>query len=132
MAKANIKADFKSDIKKVWDIVTDIENYGWRSDISKIEVLEQGKKFVEYTKSGYPTTFTITKFEPMKRYEFDMENGNMKGHWVGIFEKTPVGTVIDFTEDVEVKNPVLKLLASIYLSKQQQQYIADLRKVLEE
>lgn len=68
----------------------------------------------------------------MKRYEFDMENGNMKGHWVGIFEKTPVGTVIDFTEDVEVKNPVLKLLASIYLSKQQQQYIADLRKVLGE
>jgi hypothetical protein len=29
MAKANIKADFKSDIKKVWDIVTDLENYGW-------------------------------------------------------------------------------------------------------
>jgi len=28
MAKANIKAEFKSDIKKVWDIVTDLENYG--------------------------------------------------------------------------------------------------------
>jgi len=40
MAKANIKAEFKSDIKKVWDIVTDLENYGWRRDISKIEVLE--------------------------------------------------------------------------------------------
>jgi len=127
MAKANIKADCKSDIKKVWDIVTDLENYGWRRDISKIEVLEQGRKFVEYTKSGYPTTFTVTKFEPMKRYEFDMENGNMKGHWIGMFEKTAVGTAIDFTEDVEVKNPVLKLLASVYLRKRQKQYIADLR-----
>lgn len=109
MIKANIKANFRSDISKVWNVVTDLNNYTWRSDLSKIELLEQGKKFVEYTKSGYPTTFTITNFEPMKRYEFDLENGNLKGHWIGFFETTPAGTVIDFTEVVEVKKPVLKL-----------------------
>ena len=132
MIKANIKANFRSDISKVWNVVTDLNNYTWRSDLSEIELLEQGKKFVEYTKSGYPTTFTITNFEPMKRYEFDLENGNLKGHWIGIFETTPAGTVIDFTEVVEIKKPVLKLLASIYLKKQQKRYIVDLRKVLGE
>ena len=41
-------------------------------------------QFIEYTKEGYPTTFTITAVEPYKRWEFDMENSNMKGHWVVI------------------------------------------------
>lgn len=31
------------------------------------------------------TTFTVTVNEPYKRWEFDMENGNMKGHWTGVF-----------------------------------------------
>lgn len=132
MVITNIKVDLQSDISKVWAVVTDLNSYAWRSDLSKIEVLEQGRKFVEYTKYGYPTTFAITKFEPMKRYEFDMENGNMKGHWIGIFEKTPTGTAIDFTEDVEVKNLILKLLVKGYLRKQQKQFVADLRKALGE
>jgi hypothetical protein len=132
MAKANIKANFRNDIAKVWNVVTDLNHYAWRSDLSKIEVLEAGKKFVEYTKGGYPTTFTVTYFEPLKRYEFDLENGNLNGHWIGIFEKTPEGTGIDFTEVVEVKKPIFKLLAGIYLRKHQRQYIADLRKVLGE
>ena len=28
---------------------------------------------VQYTKEGYPTTFTITVVEPYKRWEFDMD-----------------------------------------------------------
>ena len=47
--------------------------------MSKIEVLS-GTQFVEYTKGGYATTFTVTASEPQKRWEFDMENSNMKGH----------------------------------------------------
>lgn len=79
MAISNVKAVFQSDIKKVWEVVTSLENYSWRSDLSRIEILEENQ-FVEYTKDGYPTTFTITRTEPYKRWEFDMENSNMKGH----------------------------------------------------
>lgn len=49
MAVSNIKASFLSDIKKVWETVTSLEDYIWRSDLSKIEVVSE-KKFIEYTK----------------------------------------------------------------------------------
>lgn len=39
MAISNIKVTFPYDVKRVWDIVTSLENYSWRSNISKIEVL---------------------------------------------------------------------------------------------
>lgn len=79
MAVSNIKTVLSADISKVWDVVTDVENYSWRSDLSRTELLEK-KQFVEYTKEGYPTTFTITSSVPYERWEFDMENSNMKGH----------------------------------------------------
>lgn len=115
---------------QVWNTVTSLENYLWRSDLSKIEVIEAGKKFVEHTKDGYATTFTITHFEPMKRYEFDMDNENMHGHWIGLFAYENEKIVIDFTEQVSVKKLIMKPFAGMYLKKQQATYIADLKKAL--
>ena len=84
MTSSNIKATFQSNVQNVWNIVTSLEKYEWRSDLSRIEVINE-KQFIEYTKDGYATTFTTTVVEPYKRWEFDMENSNMKGHWTGIF-----------------------------------------------
>ncbi len=50
-----------------------------------------------------------------KRYEFDMENQNMKGHWTGLFNVTPDGTEIDFTEDVTAKKALMKPFVGAYL-----------------
>lgn len=82
MTLSNIKAVFNHDIATVWAVVTSLTDYAWRSDISKMEVLADGKTFTEYTNDGCATTFTVTAFEPMQRYEFDMENKNMQGHWI--------------------------------------------------
>lgn len=130
MAVSSIKAGFECDIEKVWRIVTSLDDYSWRSDISKIEVLSD-KQFVEYTKDGYQTTFTITVFEPYKRYEFDMENDNMRGHWTGIFSKEGAAAVIDFTEDVTAKKLIMKPFVSAYLKRQQSKYIEDLKRIIE-
>ena len=131
MAVSNIKALIPSELHKVWDLVLDIENYGaWRSDLSKTEVISD-KKFIEYTKEGYPTTFTITVVEPHKRWEFDMENSNMKGHWVGIFTSIDDKTEIDFTEQVTAKKFYMKPFAKSYLKKQQTQFVMDLKRILE-
>ena len=129
MAVSNIKVTFNCDIKKVWEIVTSLENYSWRSDLSKIEVLSD-KKFVEYTKDGYATTFTITAMVPFKRWEFDMENDNIKGHWIGVFTQKEEQTEIDFTEDVTAKKIIMKPFVKAYLKKQQSQYVSDLKKSL--
>ncbi len=130
MAVSNIKAVFQSNIQDVWNIVTSLENYQWRSDLSKIEIISE-KQFVEYAKNGYATTFTITVSEPFKRWEFDMENSNMKGHWAGIFAEKDGKTEIDFTEDVTAKKLIMKPFVKAFLKKQQELYVSDLRKALQ-
>ena len=130
MATSSIKALIPGELHKVWELVLDIDNYGvWRSDLSRVEVISD-RQFIEYTKDDYPTTFTITLVEPYRRWEFDMENSNMTGHWTGIFTDKGGETEIHFTECVEVKKWLMKPFVKSYLKKQQAQFVADIRKAL--
>ena len=132
MAVSNIKDIIGSDIHKVWETVLAVEKYStWRSDLRKTEILNQ-EQFIEYTKEGYSTEFTVTFAEPYKRWEFDMENSNMKGHWIGIFTSNGNKTEIDFTEYVTAKKIIMKPFVKSYLKKQQTQFVMDLKKILEQ
>lgn len=130
MTVSTVKACFGSDINKVWETVTNLKDCSWRSDLSSVEILGENQ-FVEKDKNGYETKFTITCTKPLERWEFDMENGNMSGHWVGVFTKAGENTEIEFTESVEAKKLIMKPFVKTYLKKQQAQYISDLRKALE-
>ena len=131
MAKKNIKSIIQSDIDNVWETVLAVKNYNkWRSDVSKTEIINE-KKFIEYTKDGYSTTFTVTFIKPLNRWEFDMENSNMKGHWIGIFTSKDDKTEIDFTEQVSAKKFFMKPFVKSYLKKHQTQFVMDLKKILE-
>lgn len=129
MAVSNIKALIPGELQKVWELVLNTENYAaWRSDLSKTEVIND-EQFIEYTKDGYPTTFTVTLVDPYRRWEFDMENSNMKGHWIGIFTARGDETEIDFTEQVEAKKLLMKPFVKSYLKKQQAQFVTDIMKI---
>ena len=65
-----------------------------------------------------------------RRWEFDMENDRMKGHWIGVFADKGNKTEIDFTERVEAKKWLLKPFVKAYLRKQQTQFVADIREAL--
>ena len=130
MAVSNITAVFHENVEKVWEIVTSLQNYSWRSDLSRIEIINE-QEFIEYTKEGYVTYFTVTATEPYKRWEFDMENDNLKGHWIGIFTSKGKETEVNFTEDVTVKKIIMKPFIKLYLKKQQKLYINNLSKELE-
>ncbi len=130
MIKSNIKSIIQSDIHDVWKTVLAVENYtAWRSDVSKTEIINENK-FIEYTKDGYTTVFTVTVIKPFERWEFDMENSNMKGHWTGIFTSKGCETEVDFTEYAAAKKVFLKPFVKLYLKKQQTQFIKDLKKYL--
>lgn len=34
MARSNIKAVFENDVQTVWNVITDVKNYIWRTDLS--------------------------------------------------------------------------------------------------
>lgn len=130
MVKSNIKKEFNCNIQKLWNLITDNTNYTWRSDLSKIEIIDD-KHFIEYSKKNYPTYFTITSKINLKEYKFDIENSNIKGKWIGIFKESDNGNVqLDFTEEIETNNIIMKLLSKPYLKSQQKRYINDLEKEL--
>ena len=83
MKSSTVTAQFSCDCKTAWDIVTDNENFEWRSDLSKIEIIDKSW-FDEYTRDGFVTHFRITAKEPYREYRFDMENQNMRGHWLSL------------------------------------------------
>ncbi|MDO4289225.1 MAG: SRPBCC family protein [Eubacterium sp.] len=128
MATSKIKAVLESSIDEVWKTVLNVENYrSWRSDLLKVEKINEGQ-FIEYTKKGYPTTFTVTQVDPCRYWAFDMENTNMKGHWVGIFTNKGNTTEIEFTEEVEAKKFFMRPFLKAFLRRQQRVFVEDLRK----
>lgn len=84
MIKSIIKRQFNCDRNKLWEVITSNNNHSWRSDLSKIYIIDQ-KHFIEYDKNNFPIYFTITKKEKLKEYKFDLENTNLKGKWTGLF-----------------------------------------------
>ena len=111
-------------------MVTDLRHTAWRSDLSRVE--ERGpRSFVEYTREGFPTQFTVTCAEPFQRWEFDLENANLRGHWVGTFARAAGGTALCLTEMVEVKRWWMGPFVRGYLKLQQARYVEDLRRALE-
>ena len=103
MVTATIKKILNSDIQSVWETVLCVKQYSrWRSDLSKTQVIHDGR-FIEYTKDGFATHFTVTKTEPYRRWEFDLENSRIRGHWTGLFTAQGTRTQIEFTECVTIK-----------------------------
>lgn len=125
---STITRQLSCDKEKLWEVITDLENYQWRSDLSRIERIDDNH-FIEYTKNDFATHFTITSKETLLKYSFTMENANMKGFWVGDFKVLEDKTVeITFTEEVEVRSFIMRLFAKKYLERQQRRYIRDLEK----
>jgi len=129
---AMMTSTFSTGIERVWNTVTDNSNWAWRSDLRELTVARDGGSFVECTTGGIKTLFTITHKTPPTRYEFDMENDLMHGHWVGQLRTAGTGTEIEFTEYVTVKRSIPGCLVRWYLRRQQARYAADLRRALGE
>lgn len=78
MATSRVTVHFPCPVERVWQVVTDLTNTAWRSDLARVEVLDE-TQFVEYTKSGYATNFTVTACEPLRRWAFIMETCPVPG-----------------------------------------------------
>lgn len=129
MATSKVIVHFPCPVEQVWQVVTDLTRTAWRSDLARVEVLDE-THFVEHTKSGYATNFTVTACDTSRRWAFTMENGNMSGAWEGIFETAEGGTQLTCTETVYAKHWWMHPFVPGYLKRQQNQYLNDLRRQL--
>lgn len=130
MAVSKVTVHFPCPVEQVWQTVTDLMNTAWRSDLDRVEVLDE-THFVEHPKGGYATNFTVTACEPLRRWVFTMENGNISGSWEGIFEIAEGGTQLHCTETVNAKHWWMRPFVSSYLKRQQRLYLDDLWRELQ-
>jgi hypothetical protein len=96
----------KYNIKIIWDIVVNNGDYKWRSGISRIETLENGRDWIEYydVKEKYFTKFVLKQKKECTLYSFGMDNKNFYGNWIGEFiEINHNETKCIFTETIYVK-----------------------------
>ena len=129
MATSKVTVQFPCPVEQVWQTVTDLAHTAWRSDLAWVEVLDE-THFVEHTKSGYATNFTVTDCKALRHWAFTMENGNMSGSWEGIFEAAEGGTRLTCTETVNAKRWWMRPGVPGYLKRQPKLYLDDLRREL--
>lgn len=129
MPTSRVTVQLPCPVERVWHTVTNLTHTTWRSDLAWVEVLDEDH-FMEYSKSGYTTNFTVTACKPYCRWAFTMENGNMSGSWEGIFESAEGGTRLTCTETVTAKRWWMRPFVPGYLKRQQKRYLDDLRKEL--
>ena len=129
MATSRATAEFSCPLETLWRTVTDLEHAAWRSDLKRVEILGEAH-FVEHTKSGYATSFTVTACDPLRHWAFTMENGNLSGLWEGHFEATAGGSRLVCIETVNAKHGWMRPFVPGYLRRQQKRYLDDLRRTL--
>ena len=119
------------DMETIWAVITRRRDTGWRSDLDRVE-WEDDTHFVEYTKGGTATRFTVTASHPPRHWALALENPHLTGRWTGMLEPVPEGTRVIFAESVFPRRCWLRPLVGLYLKRQQKQYFADLRRCLAE
>ena len=126
MAVSNMRATLLYPIEVVWDTVTNLNDFSWRSDLKDVRIIDENN-FIEITKNGVETYFRITECIKYQSWIFEIENKNIKGAWVGKFYVEDDKTILDFTETVVSKQLIFKPFISLYLKRQQKIYFRDLK-----
>ena len=126
MAVSNLRATLICPIEIVWDTVTNLNDYSWRSDLKDVRIIDE-HNFIEITKDGIETYFKITECIKYQSWIFEIENKNIKGTWVVKFYAEGDKTILDFTENIVSKKSILKPFISLYLKRQQKIYFRDLK-----
>jgi hypothetical protein len=116
----------------VYEIVTNNEDYHYRSDLKELNIIERTGDFEvweEVSKSGSKIVFRTKLKEPYSRYEFEIiKAAGFTGYWVGEFDAVEGRTRFRATEHVRIKNSFIKILSYLFfdLGKFMETYQHDL------
>ena len=126
MATSNMKVTILCPIEIVWDTVTNLNDFSWRSDLKAVKIIDE-HNFIEIAKNGIETYFRITECIKYQSWIFEIDNKNIKGTWIGKFYSKGDKTILDFAENVVSKKIIFKPFISLYLKRQQRIYFKDLK-----
>lgn len=118
--------------QQVWQVVTDLMNWQWRSDLSSCEIVDE-RRFIEIPKKGKPIRFCTTRLEECRIWEFHMDSPSLTGIWKGTFEPTENGGCrVRFVENVCFRQRLVpNWVVKRFLTAYQARYFRDLRAELQ-
>lgn len=129
MKKVEMKVYFKSDVEKVFNVIANMKDCSWRSDLSKVECIDDGK-YIEYNRKNHPTKIIVTEYLKNIQFEYDIQNEYYKGHWCGQFAPLKDGGCVMYL--LFYFESVSFLGKFINVDKFEKRYIEDLKKELNE
>ncbi len=129
MIKSNIKVKLNFDIVKVWNKVTYLENYSWRSDLSKLEILNNDT-FIIKGKNNTKTVCKITFAKLYRQWNLKIDNKHFFGEYIGVFSGDENHCVFEIKGDLKAKKIFLLPFLKDMLKKQQNDFINDLQRAL--
>ncbi len=111
----------------IWKTLTNIKDYpSWRKDIKEVRILSENQ-FQEIDRNGFITTFTTTLLENNTRWEFDIDNSNISGHWIGIIKDINGKTGLTLIEEIQSKKKIPVFLQKLYISHQQKLFMQNIK-----
>ena len=118
----------------LWAKVTDVAGQAqWRRDLQSIEMLDEGRRWIERTKAGDSIAFSLIERREQERFAiaYQSERG-FSGQWVGLFQADGGGAQLSMTETVTVPNPFMRLIARVVAppGSHLDLYLADLQTAL--
>jgi len=126
---------FCASVEEVYSVVVNNHDWKWRTSIDDLIILETDDNFEmwEEISGGITIRFKTKERKPYSFYSFEMESKLFTGYWQAEFETVKnAGTRFIATEFIEYKNPLIRVLAFIFmnLDKYMETYKNDLRKKL--
>ncbi|WP_294578490.1 hypothetical protein [uncultured Thomasclavelia sp.] len=129
MKRVEMQVDFSSSIEKVFQTVTDLMDCSWRSDLAKVEKIDDNK-FIEYNRKNQATKILVTDCRQNTQFEYEVQTNNYKGHWSGQFASLPDNGCRLFLLFYFEPNSILGKFVRV--DRFEQRYIEDLKKKLGE
>lgn len=81
--------DLPWSVSQVWRVVTNIDQWRWRSDLERCERVGE-HDFVEYPKGSTPIRFTTVRRDEERVWEFTIDGESLEGCWRGVLDRKSV------------------------------------------
>ena len=132
MPKVTVRAEISCPVERVWRLVTDLNGWDWRSDLSDLRSSRDGMHFCEYEWDGERVCFEIEAFAPCYWFACTMAGHGSTGRWEMFFTRSGAQTKLEILAELQRRDFLTDLRALVWLRRRMKQYMEDLRLELEE
>ena len=132
---ASRETTFAAPAAAVFAAVSDVARYPeWRSDVSKIDVLQSDPLHWREYSGGDAVTFEVMESKRDQRFQVRIADAGLPfgGTWTYELRAEGAGTSLTLTEDGEVYNPMFRVMQKLFFSpyKTIDTYLENLKKHL--